>query len=231
MITPLPSLDRTSPTFAAGLDALFLTQIPTMCTEINSTALDVAADADAADLSAEQASAFALAAEQAKADAANSVVAAQAVSGASKWAAGTYAEGVVVWSPINGQNYRRRAPGGSSPTDPANDATGGGARWFPLLLLQALPVLSINADATAAPNVHYAMDPPAAAGVPYTLFFPPSPQVGDLVQVSHFTGLFTCVLDPNGALLEGQMGITIRIDTVRASGIWKFTATYGWVKQ
>lgn len=166
------------------------------------------------------------AAAQSKADAAVSLAAAQAVSGATKWAAGSYVEGVVTWSPANGQNYRRRSPGGASVTDPSLDPAG----WFALLLMQALPMVRISGNATASLSVHYLMDPPAAPGVPYTLKFPPGPVEGDVAAFSHFTGLRTCVLDPNGALLMGRSG-TCQLDDPTAGGLFKYSNTYGWVKQ
>lgn len=46
-MTPLPSLDRTSPTFRSDLDAFFLTKIPTFVTEANALQVDVTAKASA----------------------------------------------------------------------------------------------------------------------------------------------------------------------------------------
>ncbi|GAA4419958.1 hypothetical protein [Acidovorax lacteus] len=49
--------------------------------------------------------------------------AAIAAVGAPMWVAGTYAVGVVVWSPADLQSYRRRTSGASA-IDPQLDATG-----------------------------------------------------------------------------------------------------------
>lgn len=42
---------------------------------------------------------------------------------AAVWASGTYATNAPAYSPINGLVYRRKAPGGASPTDPSADPT------------------------------------------------------------------------------------------------------------
>jgi len=122
-MTPLPTPpSRNDPTnFAARADA-FLGALPTFQTEAN--ALEVAVDADAVSSAANAASASANAAA-----AAASASAAAAASGAVKWVSGTtYAEGVVVWSPINFLSYRRRTTGGGT-TDPSLDTT----NWATLL--------------------------------------------------------------------------------------------------
>jgi hypothetical protein len=47
-ITPLPSLDRTSPTFRADLDTFFLTQLPNFSTQIDAVVVEINAKASAA---------------------------------------------------------------------------------------------------------------------------------------------------------------------------------------
>lgn len=51
-VTPLPSLDRTSPAFRTEVDTFFGTQLPIFSTEINTLATEVQADVDAAAASA-----------------------------------------------------------------------------------------------------------------------------------------------------------------------------------
>jgi hypothetical protein len=47
-----------------------------------------------------------------------------AATNITKWASGTtYAEGAVVWSPVNGLGYRRITASGSGTTDPSSDTT------------------------------------------------------------------------------------------------------------
>lgn len=109
-ITPLPTPpSRNDPTnFAARGDA-FLGALPTFATEANALAVDVNADAVSA-----------AAAEVAATAAASAATAAANVT---KWVSGTtYAEGVVVWSPITYLSYRRKTAGAGT-TDPSADNT------------------------------------------------------------------------------------------------------------
>ena len=109
-ITPLPTPpSRDDPTnFAARGDA-FLGALPDFATEANALAVDVNADAVAA-----------AAAETAATAAA---AAATAAANVTKWVSGTtYAEGVMVWSPITYLSYRRKTAGGGT-TDPSADST------------------------------------------------------------------------------------------------------------
>lgn len=122
-MTPLPTPpSRNDPTnFAARGDA-FLGALPTFQVEAN--ALEAAVDADAISAAANAATATTKAQE-----AAASASAAAAASGAVKWVSGTtYAEGVVVWSPIDFLSYRRKTAGGGT-TDPSLDTT----NWATLL--------------------------------------------------------------------------------------------------
>lgn len=116
-ITPLPTPpSRNDPTnFSARGDA-FLGALPTFATEANALAVAVNADAVSADADAATATTKAT-------EAAASASAAAAASGAVKWVSGTtYAEGAVVWSPINYLSYRRKTAGGGT-TDPSLDDT------------------------------------------------------------------------------------------------------------
>ena len=82
----------------AFLDALpkFQTEANALSTEVNTKADDVAA----------------------------SHIAVLAATNITKWVSGsTYAEGAVVWSPINGLGYRRITASGSGTTDPSLDTT------------------------------------------------------------------------------------------------------------
>jgi hypothetical protein len=116
-ITPLPTPpSRDDPAnFATRADA-FLGALPDFATEANALAVDVNANAVSADADAATATTKAL-------EAAASANAAAAASGAVKWVSGTtYAEGAVVWSPINYLSYRRKTAGGGT-TDPSLDET------------------------------------------------------------------------------------------------------------
>ena len=103
-ITSLPTPpSRQDPTnFNDRADA-FLGALPTFATETNAVASEVNA---------------------ASANAVASSNAAIAATNITKWVSGTtYAQGAVVWSPINGLGYRRITASGSGTTDPSLDTT------------------------------------------------------------------------------------------------------------
>ena len=109
-----PSRDDPS-TFSARGDA-FLGALPDFATEANAQADTVNTQAALATASAAVAGAAAVASNA-------SASASAATSGATKWVSGTtYAEGAVVWSPINYLSYRRKTAGGGT-TDPSLDDT------------------------------------------------------------------------------------------------------------
>ena len=134
-VTPLPSLDRTSPSFKTDLDTFFLTKLPAFSSEVNAVVAEAQADADAAAAAAETAATqagqadAACAASQAARDQAltysNAAAAATAASGAApEFVAGTdYAAGSVVYSPLNFMTYRCAIPGVKT-IDPSLDADG-----------------------------------------------------------------------------------------------------------
>ena len=116
-ITALPTPpSRNDPTnFSTRADA-FLGALPDFATEANALAVDVNDDAVAAAASAVDAEDAVTAAEAAAA-------AAAAAANVTKWVSGTtYAEGVVVWSPITYLSYRRKIAGAGT-TDPSADGT------------------------------------------------------------------------------------------------------------
>jgi hypothetical protein len=103
-ISPLPSVpSRQDPTnFNDRADA-FLGALPTFQSEANALSTEVNTRADNV-----QASDLAV----------------LAATNITKWVSGTtYAQGAVVWSPINGLGYRRTTANGSGTTDPSLDTT------------------------------------------------------------------------------------------------------------
>lgn len=99
---PTPPSRQDTTNFNDRADA-FLGALPAFTTEANAQAVEV-----------NTASANAVAAN-------NAVIAATNIT---KWTSGTtYANGAVVWSPINGLAYRRITTSGSGTTDPSLDAT------------------------------------------------------------------------------------------------------------
>lgn len=120
---------RTSPgTFSDRTDA-FLGALPGFVSEANALATE-------AETNASTASAAAITATSKAADAVAAADAAAASSNATKWISGTtYAEGDVVWSPVDYQTYRRIVSGAGT-TDPSADVT----NWSPMVVNPALDV-------------------------------------------------------------------------------------------
>lgn len=99
---PTPPSRQDTTNFNDRADA-FLGALPTFATETNAVASEVNA---------------------ASANAVASSNAAIAATNITKWVSGTtYAQGAVVWSPINGLGYRRITASGSGTTDPSLDTT------------------------------------------------------------------------------------------------------------
>jgi hypothetical protein len=211
---------RSDPTNFAPRGDTFLGELPgwgadvnTVGTEINNTATAVNVDASAAAASAVLSNAAKVQAEQA-------VLAATAVSGATKWVSGTsYAEGAVAWSPINGQNYRRKSPGGVSTTDPTADPSG----WYSLISLQGLSVVEIAVDTAAVSGRHYVF----TASCILTL--PAAPVVNDVIEITNMSGTVTCTVNPSGLKIRGD-ATTMTVDSLTANTVLTYTGvTNGWV--
>lgn len=209
-ITALPTPpSRSDPAnFAARGDA-FLGALPTFATEANAVASEVNASALAAQISEDNAEGYAAAAQ----------VAATAAS-ASKWNAATsYAEGAVVWSPLNGKAYRRKAPGGVVATDPASDAT----NWYDVLSLSSPPYITIATNTSAQAGNKYALS------ATLELLLPAAPAVGDVVSFLVLPGVTGCSINPNGLKIRGATGI-MNIDVANAGSDLTYTGTtHGWV--
>lgn len=194
-ITTLPTPpSRSDPsTFAARGDE-FLGALPAFGNEVNLVADEVNTNAANAASSAAAANASKLAAQQSEIAAAASVSAAAAAAGAVKWVSGTtYAEGVVVWSPLTFFNYRRKISGAGT-TDPSQDST----NWFLIGAPLAMPQQDVTTDTLCSPGVHYILLSPA------TLTFPPDPQERDVIMVTDLTNSATCFINPNGKKIRND---------------------------
>lgn len=110
----------------------------------------------------------------ARTDAVAAAAAAAASAGAIKWQADTiYADGVVVWSPIDYQTYRRMGAGAGA-ADPSVDS----AAWMPQDREAVGPVISVNANTTAVRWCTYELGTAAL-----TLTLPAVAERGDWVGV------------------------------------------------
>ena len=220
-ITALPTPpSRSDPAnFAARGDA-FLTALPTFVTETNLVASEVNANAIAADASADDANASKLAAQQSEIAAAASVNAAAAAAGAVKWVSGTtYAEGVVVWSPLTFFNYRRKIAGAGT-TDPSADAV----NWFLIGAPLAMPQVYISANTAAQAGIHYILT------APLTLTLPANPQERDVIMITDVSNTANCFINPNGKKIRNDATV-MKLNTKFTQKAFYYTtdATQGWI--
>lgn len=121
-LPPAPSRTQAPDAFIVAAD-LWVGALPGFGAALNALGAEAEANAAAAEASAVSASASATQADAAAVAADASADSAAASSGAAIWAAGNYNTGVAAISPSDLLVYRRRAPGGASPTDPALDPT------------------------------------------------------------------------------------------------------------
>lgn len=180
-----------------------------------------AQSASDADDSATQANLSKLAANQSALDAANSVQQAGDVAGASKWVAGTYAQGDAVWSPISYFTYRRTTPGNtSSATDPFLDASGWkriGVPSFTQTVLNGVGPHQLYVGG------HYLLMTPDA-----TLIMPLLPSTGDEVRVSNLSGSKGAILQRNGETFKG-LAEDLIINSVIMDYTFTKTENEGWI--
>lgn len=142
-VTPLPSLDRTSPAFRTEVDTFFRTQLPTFSTEINTLANDVQADVDLATQKAADASASAVQSASSANQSAVSAALSQSYANIAETALGSSSvpaflsgeavtAGEVRYSLITFDSYRAKSSAAFT-IDPSNDET----NWYLLGTLAA----------------------------------------------------------------------------------------------
>lgn len=144
-LTPSPDApQRNDPaTFSDKGDAL-MAWLPTMVTEANALEANVEAKEASAVAAEAAAAASALDAATSATEADASRVAADAASAAARWVSGTtYAEGVVTYSPIDWQAYRRIVAGAGT-TDPSLDLV----NWIRVGAVAEVRYLELTANAT-----------------------------------------------------------------------------------
>jgi len=216
---PIPPTRSDPSTFAARSDT-FLTALPTFATETNLVAAEVNADAASAAVSATNANASKLAAQQSEIAAAASVSAAAAAAGAVKWVSGTtYAEGVVVWSPLTFFNYRRKIAGAGT-TDPSQDST----NWFLIGAPLAMPQQYVSTSITVSPGVHYILT------APVTITFPASPQERDVIMITDLSNSGACLVNPNGKKIRNDSTVMkLNARFMQKAFYYTTDAAQGWI--
>ena len=217
-VSPLPTPpSRNDPANFATRADQFLAALPTFVTELNTVASEI--NAVASDVNASKTAA--LVSEQNAASYATVAQAAAATLGATRWVSGTnYAEGAVVWSPVTGRPYRRKAPGGISTVDPSSDSNG----WYDVLALLVNPLVIIDTNTTAQAGIRYAVK---TNNIEITL--PNSPVIGSVVGFVLLPGITGLTINPQSEKIRGATGPMI-VDMKNASADLIYTgSTYGWV--
>jgi hypothetical protein len=220
-ITALPTPpSRSDPANFADRGDAFLGALPTFQTEANALATDVNAKQVTASAAAVTASAAAAAATSA--------------ANVTKWVSGTtYAEGVVVFSPITYLSYRRKSAGAGT-TDPSIDS----ANWAQVAgtgdvsltgaqeltnktIRRMITIVSANTNALKS-NLHVFT---ASA----TLTLPAAPNVGDSIEFRNESATTTPVIARNGKNIMG-LAEDLTLNHVNASGVLAYSdATRGWI--
>lgn len=206
-------------TFSARSTALFDKLKNTTIAQWRAAMANVFNNATEAKTAADTAVAQSLAAIDAKNAAEQAVVAATAVAGSTQWASGSYATGAVVWSPTNGQNYRRKSPGGASPTDPANDPT----NWYSLVNLQGLNLVTISTNTLAAAGRHYVMIAPCQ------LTLPPNPNANDRVGFTDISLSKAASVNPNGGKIRDNSEVMVLNAKYAEAVLIASGTTVGWI--
>lgn len=220
-ITPPSTSDPTN--FDPRADQ-FLSAFPALQSQINTTADQTYGNALESFTAATSASASATSASASASVAQAASVTASQYAGATAWTSGSYATGAVVFSPISGLVYRRKSPGGSSPTDPANDAT----NWNLATIAAPRYVAGTSTTVTGAINCHHVL----TGGSAQNIVMPTAGLVaGDILWVSVANGLETNYLTMGGNKVNGEVqdGDVLLLDDAYATIAVRWTgSTYGW---
>lgn len=190
--------------------------------QMNDLAENVFANAEEAFGSAEEAAAAKAGADDAAEVAQAAAVTSAQHAGADEWEAGNYAEGAVVYSLDSGLVYRRKAPGGASPTDPAADPT----RWRLAIIAAPLYRPETGASVAGEVNVHHGLRYAGAQ----ELVLPVAPEEGDIFWYSVENGRTDNYFTTGGAKVNGEVQATLTLDDPFANGMARYSGpAYGWI--
>jgi len=169
-----------------------------------------ALDAHASAISADESAG---AAAKSEAQTAILVSSAAAAVGATRWKSnldgGFYHAGDVVYSPINGQVYRRRGDDPGVAIGTADDPSADPLSWWLIGAPFAAPIVQVVADMAAQVGMHYVFRAPAL------LTLPASPTPRDIVQITDLSRSRNARIDPQGKKIRGQTGV-MRLEMLRA---------------
>lgn len=227
MTAPPLAPDRSDrATFSPRATAWADFQKDTLVPEVQAAINNAFTNATSAHESAEAAELAEAGAEDARAAA--EVAAAQSAqsAGAAAWAAGSYATGAVAYSPSTGLVYRRKSPGGSSPTDPALDPT----NWRLAVLAAPLYRPETSATVIGEINVEHGLQRAGAQDV--QLPDPSTLQVGDPIGIKAQNGRTdNRLILTGGAKFNGESqpeNVLVLDDPFARVGLRWTGATYGW---
>lgn len=188
--------------------AAFVTWLTSFLTELGQAMQTVEGNKNAAQL----------AASAAESSAQNAAV----IAGATKWAAGNYAQGAAVWSPQSLLTYRR-IPAGvtASAIDPASDPAG----WKLSGSQYSLPQQDLT---TAGPHqllvgMHYIIKHPLCE-----CLMPANAAPQELLRITNRSKATTPILRANGGKFN-DMADDMRLDSRTSDKIYTQTATEGWI--
>lgn len=218
-LPPAPSRNDQPDAFITAADA-WVAALPAFGVAINAVGQESEAAAAAAEASE-------LAADASRTAAAVSATTAAQYAGAAEWVSGSYSTGAVVWSPSTGFVYRRKAPGGSSPTDPANDPTNWYLAVIPGLLYRPETTASFTAEVNVEHAMRYAGAQEADMPAPGTL----SSTGGEKLNIVVENGRADNYLTLNGAKVNGEVqdNDKLYLDDPFAHIECRWTGpTYGW---
>ena len=231
-IPALPALSRTSPTFRADLDALFLTQLPATTGAINAAILDIDADVLAAEASATAAAGSATTATTAKVDAQLARDAAQASVGQAL-AAGSYKG---LWSDLTGSLARPASAKhlgtiwllNADLPDVTAAQPGVSPAWARAGRTGTSDWVVVTGSITASAGDALFVDTTAA---PVSITLPPTAFQGDSIAFADHAGFFAVnnlTVLRNGKNIGGIADDMV-VDVSRAAFNLIFSNTKGWV--
>ena len=204
----------------------YATTMPSVSATLGDLAANVAENADIARENAYDAEQNAISAAKYESMAGLFASTAAAAVGVTRWLpilqGGIYHAGDVVYSPVNGQLYRRRGddPGVAigTNTDPSADPLS----WWLIGAPFAAPITKVTADIPAQVGMHYVF----MTGSLLTL--PASPAPRDIVQITDLSQSRNARIDPQGKKIRGQSGV-LRLEMLRARfSLIYLDETTGW---
>lgn len=182
----------------------YATTMPGVSAALGALAANVAQNAHIAFENAGDANMAANAASKSEAMAGVFASTAAAAVGVTRWLpllqGGLYRAGDVVYSPINGQLYRRKGNDPSFVSGTDTDPSADPLYWWLIGAPFAAPIVQVAANTNAQAGMHYII---VSA---LTLVLPPTPAIRDIVQITDLSMSFAVLVDPGTKKISGATG-------------------------